>query len=77
MATPKSSEDLWYKESRKQLCFLFIQLSPSGWCHASKPTPNATQMPHPMPTPTSRDEGVEDDLGAIEEIAKLSLPEGQ
>lgn len=30
-----------------------------------------------MPKPTSRDERVEDDLGTIEEIAKLSLPEGQ
>lgn len=30
-----------------------------------------------MPTPTSRDERVKDDLGTIEEIPKLSLPEGQ
>lgn len=30
-----------------------------------------------VPTPTSGDECVEDDLGAIEEITKLSLPEGQ
>lgn len=29
------------------------------------------------PTPTSRDERVKDDLGTVEEIAKLSLPEGQ
>lgn len=30
-----------------------------------------------VPTPTSGDECVEHDLGAIEEITKLSLPEGQ
>lgn len=36
---------------------------------------------HPPPshslTPTSRDECVKDDLGSIEEITKLSFPEGQ
>lgn len=38
----------------------------------------ARRLPHThRPTPTSGDERVKDDLGAVEEIAKLSLPEGQ
>lgn len=53
----------------QQLWPRLIHVSPRGWCYAP--------FHMHMLTPTSRDERVKDDLSTIEEIAKLSLPDGQ